>query len=47
MGVNGVWLFQKGLYVGTETCQKGLYMCVFASLRQYKEKIRTTAWRRL
>jgi hypothetical protein len=38
MGVKGVWILQKGLYEGTETCQKGLYVCVFVPLRQYKEK---------
>jgi len=38
MGVKGVWILQKGLYEGTETCRKGLYVCVFAPLRQYKEK---------
>ena len=43
--VRGVWIFQKGLYEGTETCQKGLYVCVFASPHQYEEKIRAIAWR--
>ena len=45
--VKEVWILQKGLYEGTETCQKGLYLCVFAPLSQYEEKIRTTAWRHL
>ena len=45
--VKGVWIFQKGLHEGTETCQKGLDVCVFAPLCQYEEKIRTTAWRHL
>jgi len=45
--VKGVWIFLKGLYEGTETCQKGLYVCVFAPLCEYEEKIRTIAWRYL
>jgi hypothetical protein len=44
MRVKGVWVWilQEGLYEGTVTYQKVLYVCVFASLRQYEEKIRTT-----
>ena len=42
-----MWIFQKGLYEGTETCQKDLYVCVFASLRQYEDTVRTTTWRYL
>jgi len=29
MGVRGAWMLQKGLYEGIETCQKGLYVCVY------------------
>ena len=38
MGVKGVWILEKGLCEGTETCQNGLYVCVFASLCQNEEK---------
>jgi hypothetical protein len=47
MGVKGLWIFQKGFLEGAETCWKGLYVCVFAPLCQYEEKIRTIAWRHL
>jgi hypothetical protein len=42
--MKGVWILQEGFYEGTQTCQKALYVFVFASLHQYEEK-RTTAWR--
>jgi hypothetical protein len=38
MGVKGVWILEKGLCEGTETCQNGLYVCVFASLCKNEEK---------
>jgi hypothetical protein len=36
-----LWIFQKGFLEGAETCWKGLYVCVFAPLCQYEERIRT------
>jgi hypothetical protein len=40
MGVKGVWILQKGLYEGTETCWKVLCVCVyllhFANMRDNK-----------
>jgi len=42
-----MWILQKGLYEEKETCQNGLYVCVFAPLHQHEGKIRTTALRRL
>jgi len=48
MGVEGrVWILQKRLYEGTETCQMGLHVCVFAPLCRYEKKIRTTVWRQM
>ena len=45
-GGEKVWILQKEVYEGTETCWKAfMCVCVFASLHQYKEKIRNTAWR--
>jgi hypothetical protein len=38
-----MWILQKPLYEGKETCQNGLYVCVFTPLHQYEGKIRTTA----
>jgi hypothetical protein len=37
-GLKGVWILQEGIYEGTETCRKVLYVCVFSSLRQNEEK---------
>ena len=37
-GGKRVWILRKGLCEGTQTCQKGVYVCVFAQLCQYKEK---------
>jgi hypothetical protein len=37
IGVNGVWILQKAVYGGTETCQRGLYvwyMFLFANTRK-------------
>jgi hypothetical protein len=33
--------FTEGVYEGTESCWKVLCVCLFASRRQYEEKIRT------
>jgi hypothetical protein len=38
MGVEGVWILQRRLYEGTETCRMGLHMCVFAPLCQREKK---------
>jgi len=45
MVIKGVWILQKELYEGTESCQKSLFVQVLTSLQQYEEKIRNTAWR--
>jgi len=45
MGMKGVWILQKELYEGTQTCRKSLFVQVLASLQQYEKKIRNTAWR--
>jgi hypothetical protein len=48
MGVNGVWILQKGLHERTETCQRSIcvwYMLHFANKRGGERKI--NAWRRV
>jgi len=47
LGLKGVWILQKGPDEETKTCSEDLYVCIFAPLRQYEEKIRITAWRHL
>jgi len=41
MGVNGVWILQKGVYEGTETCQRGLYMWYLLHFTNMREKQET------
>jgi hypothetical protein len=41
MGVNWVWILQKGFYEGTETCHSGLYvwyMLDFTNMRKNKKR---------
>jgi hypothetical protein len=45
MGMKGLWILQKGLYEGRETCRKVLYVCVFASLRRYEEPLSGDAFK--
>jgi hypothetical protein len=44
MGVNELWI-QDRVYKETETCHRGLYVCIFASPDQYKGKICNNAQR--
>jgi hypothetical protein len=43
MDMKKMWILQKELYEGTQTCQKSLVVQVLASPQQYEEKIRNTA----
>jgi len=40
-----VWILQKELYEGAQTCRKSLFVQVLASPQLYEEKIRNTTWR--
>jgi hypothetical protein len=42
MQEKGVQISQKGLYEGTQTYRKGLYVSVFASFCQYGEREKET-----
>jgi len=41
MEANGVWILQKGVYEGKETCQTGLYMWYFLHFTNTRKKKET------
>jgi hypothetical protein len=43
MRVIGVWMLQKRLYEGTETCKRGLYVSLLHFTNMGRKKV-TIAW---